>query len=379
METRRSRSYKTPSGKLHLSYAGDVPPTKDISDSSLFRNSLLSVWLEDFSDIKAHFESLRKKGVQDFRSYFEAHPEDVITLAGKVRVIDVNEATLRLYEAESREFFLRGLNIIFDKQSYTTFREELIALAEGRTQFSSEAANCTLLGKELKVLLHLMVLPGSEDRLDQVVVQIVDITAISKREDELSRSEEKYRKIFQHAYDAVLLASLETGIILDANEEAGRMLGMPAGQIVGMHFTEFHLKEEAAKYRRLFEKHATSDRFVSEDLCMVDRGGRRVPVSISSSIIEIGGKRYVAGTILERRRKTAPAPDSSISEPSDHLTPREREILCHIAGGMTGKHIAEKLLISEKTVETHRARIMKKLNLHCTADLVRYAVNAKIV
>jgi len=46
---------------------------------------------------------------------------------------------------------------------------------------------------------------------------------------------------------------------------------------------------------------------------------------------------------------------------------------------VTGRHIAEMLSISEKTVETHRARIMKKLGLHCTADLVRYAITVKIV
>lgn len=157
----------------------------------MFQHSPVSIWVEDFSDVEIHFESLRRKGVRNFRSYFEAHPEDVVALAGKVRVIDVNEVTLRLYEAESRESFLHGLNIVFDKQSYVTFKEELIALADGRTEFSSEALNRTLSGKELKVLLHLVVLPGSEDSLSQVVVQIVDITAISKREDELIRSEEK--------------------------------------------------------------------------------------------------------------------------------------------------------------------------------------------
>ncbi len=55
------------------------------------------------------------------------------------------------------------------------------------------------------------------------------------------------------------------------------------------------------------------------------------------------------------------------------LTKREEEILKLIAMGFTNKEIAKRLFISVKTVETHRARIMQKLDLHNTADLVRYA------
>ncbi len=61
------------------------------------------------------------------------------------------------------------------------------------------------------------------------------------------------------------------------------------------------------------------------------------------------------------------------------LTRREREILRLIAGGKTNKMIAEELHISLKTVETHRTNIMQKLDIHSTADLVRFAVNAGMV
>ena len=56
------------------------------------------------------------------------------------------------------------------------------------------------------------------------------------------------------------------------------------------------------------------------------------------------------------------------------LTERESEILRLIASGLTNKQIAEKLFISIKTVETHRSRILQKLDVHTTADLVKYAI-----
>ena len=59
------------------------------------------------------------------------------------------------------------------------------------------------------------------------------------------------------------------------------------------------------------------------------------------------------------------------SEPS--LTPREREILLLIAGGYSGKEIAEKLVISPSTVHSHSTNLMTKLNLSTRHELVRYA------
>ena len=56
------------------------------------------------------------------------------------------------------------------------------------------------------------------------------------------------------------------------------------------------------------------------------------------------------------------------------LTPREREILALIASGLTNRQIADRLCISHKTVDTHRTRLMRKLDLHTTAELVALAI-----
>ncbi len=67
------------------------------------------------------------------------------------------------------------------------------------------------------------------------------------------------------------------------------------------------------------------------------------------------------------------------SERYGGLTYREREILVLIAEGLTNSQIAEKLIISVKTVQTHRAHIMKKLDLHDRSLLVRYAVRKGLI
>lgn len=61
------------------------------------------------------------------------------------------------------------------------------------------------------------------------------------------------------------------------------------------------------------------------------------------------------------------------------LTPREQEVMRLLAEGSSPKDIAEKLCISPKTVENHRANIMKKLDIHSTMELVRYAARLGLI
>jgi two-component system response regulator NreC len=63
----------------------------------------------------------------------------------------------------------------------------------------------------------------------------------------------------------------------------------------------------------------------------------------------------------------------------DGLTEREQEVLTHLADGATNDEIARSLVISPKTVERHRENIMRKLNLHSRAELVRYAIRKGII
>jgi len=76
----------------------------------------------------------------------------------------------------------------------------------------------------------------------------------------------------------------------------------------------------------------------------------------------------MVGDYLQRLR-TGEDKDSYSS-----LTEREREILKLVAEGYTNNQIAERLVISPKTVDTHRTHIMDKLNLHSRAELVKYAM-----
>ena len=60
--------------------------------------------------------------------------------------------------------------------------------------------------------------------------------------------------------------------------------------------------------------------------------------------------------------------------PFAQLTSREREVLIHLADGQSNKEIADRLNIGVRTIETHRERIMRRLNIHSVAGLTKYAI-----
>lgn len=93
------------------------------------------------------------------------------------------------------------------------------------------------------------------------------------------------------------------------------------------------------------------------------------------------GKSYFSPAVAElmcddyARR----AADASVTDGYDTLSEREREVFQLVAEGYTNKEVAELLSISPATVETHRARILDKLGVHNTAELVLYAVRRGVI
>jgi DNA-binding NarL/FixJ family response regulator len=80
----------------------------------------------------------------------------------------------------------------------------------------------------------------------------------------------------------------------------------------------------------------------------------------------------VSGALLE-------AFQSKSGLPAEPLSPRERQVLQLVGEGKSTKEVAEILGISAKTVESHRARLMHKLDIHDVAGLVRYAIRRGLV
>lgn len=96
----------------------------------------------------------------------------------------------------------------------------------------------------------------------------------------------------------------------------------------------------------------------------------------------LAGRRYLSPPLTERAIEAYLQRATDADRPIDYydmLTPREREVLHLAAQGSSNAEIAERLTISPRTVETHRANLMRKLELRNHTDLVRFALQRGIV
>jgi two-component system, NarL family, response regulator NreC len=92
-----------------------------------------------------------------------------------------------------------------------------------------------------------------------------------------------------------------------------------------------------------------------------------------------GGARYLSPPLSDRALDAYLRGPDQPQEPEDMLTVREREVLRLAAEGRSNAEVAAELFISRRTVETHRARAMKKLGLRNQVELARYAIEQGIV
>jgi two-component system, cell cycle sensor histidine kinase and response regulator CckA len=157
----------------------------------LFDNSPVSLWEEDFSKVKELLDDLRSSGVSDLRAHLNAHPDVVAHCIQLIDIVDVNKATVDLYEAESKDEILGSLDKFVVDDSVRDLREEISALYEGKRALESEIVGRSLTGKLLDCVTKINIAPGYEDSWSKVLVSVTDITERVRAEEALQESKQR--------------------------------------------------------------------------------------------------------------------------------------------------------------------------------------------
>jgi diguanylate cyclase (GGDEF)-like protein len=148
----------------------------------LFRHSPVSLWVEDLSIIRDMLDELRASGVTDFDAFFDANPEFIQRCIRAVRVIEVNDETLRLFRAPNQATLLSRITEVFRPEVNHCFKEHLLYLWDGTRPRSNEITNFSLEGEQLTMQMQFSIFPGHEDDWALVQVALTDITARKKAE-----------------------------------------------------------------------------------------------------------------------------------------------------------------------------------------------------
>lgn len=248
---------------------------------ALFEHSPISLWEEDFSAVKAYIDGLKNKGITDFRRFFSENHQAVADCARAVKIMDINNATLQMYKASSKEQMLQGLDAVLSESSYDSFKEELISIAEGRAVFETECLNKTLEGDEFDVSLKWSVAPGYEQTLSKVFVSVIDITQHKRIREILKKEKDRVQTYLDIA--GVMIVALDadqTATLI--NKKGCQLLGYEPDEIIGRNWFDCFIPE---RERQLVK--TTFDRIIKGELELAEYFENHV-------LCKDGTERYIA-------------------------------------------------------------------------------------
>ena len=195
----------------------------------IFESTGVSIWEQDFSRIKVAIDDLKAAGVRDFREYFGTHRDFVRQAAQMVSIVDVNDASVKMFAAGSKEELLASPNKLSLPETREAFVEVLVGIAEGRTSLEAETTVQSLKGERLTVLFTLTFPPPSAP-FTSVLVTVMDIT-------QRKRAEYLTGHMFEASPDAVYIVGRDYRY-QRVNAAFARRWRMPGDKIVGMRVDE---------------------------------------------------------------------------------------------------------------------------------------------
>jgi two-component system sensor histidine kinase/response regulator len=179
-------------------------------------------------------------------------------------------------------------------------------LLSGKTAPSEYHENPVLTrgGEERIIAWHNTILTDEAGNITGHLSSGEDITERKQAEKAMRESEEKFRNLFEHAKDAIVVADAATGILLDINPMGCEMLGLPRDQIIGKHMTLLHPPEMAEKFKQIFREHVEKGIVLADDSIIQRADGTRIPASVSASVVRLGDKTLIQGVFrdISKRR-----------------------------------------------------------------------------
>ena len=208
------------------------------------------------------------------------------------------------------------------------------------------------------------------------LVKVINMR-IENRKKVLEMNDEKFNILLKNTFSGAII--LNGHLIEYANNQFAKALGYFQDELNGNSLINIIIKDDLKNIADLIRK--CTDGVLKEfesQFRAIHKDNSVIAFNIKGSLVEYKGDKRLVATLQEIKIEE----ETSHSEKLDNnvkLTQREKEILTHICQGSSNAEIADKLFLSERTIEGHRARIYSKTNCKNAVALALWAVKQKLI
>jgi PAS domain S-box-containing protein len=236
---------------------------------NFFENCPICLWEQDTSDCRTYLKQLLAPGIMNLKEYLLQHPEEAEFCLRQIRILDINQATVQMLGAVSKEQVIQNCEIFFLSESWEGVIAQMEGLVFERPSIEFETRMRTFKGDIRDVIVKVMPLPGGDKGRNNEIVSVVDITDRKRTEEELL----KVQKLES-------VGVLAGGIAHDFNNLLGMILGN-----ISLAQMNLNPSDGAFKFLNEAEKACRHSRHLTQQLITFSKGG--APVRKIESIQEI--------------------------------------------------------------------------------------------
>lgn len=222
--------------KSYLTIIEDISEKKRAQESieksetrykSLFEDSPVALWEEDFSLVKKHLESLDLIGrnEEEVITYLNSNPEEVNHCITLVKIININNECLTLHYPKTKEQLMEKLDNVLDNKIRDTFIAQLVAITQRQKYLSMDSKFIRYNGESRDISLRWSVMRGYEENLERVIISTEDITDRKASEELIINSQKKIESIVNAIDGIVWECEFDTYLFTYVNKKAEEITG----------------------------------------------------------------------------------------------------------------------------------------------------------
>lgn len=245
---------------VNIAFIKDITITKHAQElieksetrfRSLFDNSLLPLWEEDFSGVKKYLIELdlMNKSPEYVYSFFNENPDEFYKCISLVKIIDVNYECLKLHKVKDKVTLMENLTQLIDSGSFDEVKKQLVAISQNAKQFSIDSRIKNMLGEYRDINLRWSVIQGYEESYERVILSTEDITERKASEKIIINSQKNIKSLIDTIDGIVWEFDIPTAALTFISKKVEKILGYSVKEYLSCPtFWEDHIYSEDKKW-----------------------------------------------------------------------------------------------------------------------------------